>query len=98
MLLPSPLAHHSLLWKPLPEKIAANRTGGSDALFFPDSPPQTADDSSHGSAIETPTPRRNVRRECRRRSISGINEVPLLRELAILRFPASSEIVDFERW
>jgi hypothetical protein len=52
-----------LLWKPLPEKIAANRTGGSDALFFGLSSPHTAVDSSHGSAIETPTPRRKVRRE-----------------------------------
>ncbi len=32
--------------------------------------PQTGSDSSHGSAIVTPTPRRNVRREIRPRSIS----------------------------
>ena len=31
---PSPLAHHSLLWKPLPEKRHAKRTGGSDESLF----------------------------------------------------------------
>ena len=40
---PVPLAHHSLLWKPLPEKRQANRTGGwlealaADGLVAPDS-------------------------------------------------------------
>ena len=31
---PSPLAHHSLLWNPLPENRQANRTGGSDERSF----------------------------------------------------------------
>ena len=60
---PSPFAHHSLLWNPLPEKRQANRTGGSEAVFFGFSSPQTGADSSQGSAIVTPAPRRNARRE-----------------------------------
>src|SRR5205085_905281 len=67
---PSSLAHHSLRWKPLPQNSAANRTGGSEeALRGAPSSPQTGDDSSHGRAIDTPTPRRNVRRE---RGCTGI--------------------------
>src|SRR4051812_13502252 len=60
---PSPLAHHSLEWKPLPENRQANRTGGSDALPFAVSSPQTGTDSSHGNATVTPRPRRKARRE-----------------------------------
>src|SRR4051812_11753260 len=63
MSLPSPRAHHSLLWKPLPANRHANRTGGCDDAFFATSSPQTGTDSSHGSAIVTPTPCRNARRE-----------------------------------
>src|SRR5262245_16775451 len=63
MLAPSPFAHHSRLWKPLPEKRQAKRTGGSDEAFFGFSSPQTESDSSQGRAIETPRPRRKVRRE-----------------------------------
>ena len=44
---------------PLPEKRTASRTGASAA----GSSPQTGSDSSHGSAIETPSPRRKDRRE-----------------------------------
>src|SRR5262245_47015233 len=62
---PSPRAHHSPLWKPLPANRTANRTGGSgtpgaDATGLA---PHTGTDSSHGRAIVTPTPRRNARRE-----------------------------------
>ena len=49
---PLPRAHHSLLWKPLPEKSTARRTGaslGRDRLSA--SSPQTRSDSIHGSAI-----------------------------------------------
>src|SRR5262249_10335703 len=60
---PSPRAHHSRLWKPLPENSAAKRTGASLALAAFGSSPQTGSDSSHGSATVTPTPRRKVRRE-----------------------------------
>ena len=60
---PLPRAHHSL-WKPLPENSTARRTGASlaprTALA---SSPQTRNDSIHGSAMLTPTPRRKVRRE-----------------------------------
>src|SRR5438876_462009 len=38
---PSPRAHHSLLWKPLPEHRQANRTGGTDAAFLGWSSPLT---------------------------------------------------------
>src|SRR6185436_10702267 len=58
MSLPSPLAHHSRPWKPLPEKRTARRTGGS--LFL--SCPNARTDSSHGSATDTPAPFRNIRR------------------------------------
>ena len=60
----APRAHHSWLWKPLPENRTARRTGASlaprTALA---SSPQTRSDSIHGSAMLTPTPRRKVRRE-----------------------------------
>src|SRR4051812_6380962 len=65
---PSPLAHHSLPWKPLPENSAAKRTGAS----LPDAPLGSslqASDSSHGSAMVTPRPFSMVRRE--RRAESG---------------------------
>src|SRR5262245_9028750 len=66
MFWPSPLAHHSLVWKPLPENSAAKRTGASLAgAAGLGSSPQTGSDSSQGRAIVTPTPRRNVRRENR---------------------------------
>ncbi len=63
ILAPSPLAHHSLLWKPLPENRQANRTGGSEERPLDLSSPQTGIDSSHGRAMVTPRPRRKVRRE-----------------------------------
>src|SRR2546422_4785837 len=63
MFLPSPLTHHSLLWKPLPAKRTANRTGASLAgAAALGSSPQTLSDSIHGRAIVTPTPRRKVLR------------------------------------
>src|SRR4051794_5679094 len=58
---PVPFAHHSFEWKPLPEKRQANRTGGGEPSRV--SSPQTGTDSSHGRATDTPTPRRNVRRD-----------------------------------
>ena len=60
---PSPFAHHSLEWKPLPEKVTARRMGGSVSLRFVADAARSWSDSSHGSDIETPTPRRKVRRE-----------------------------------
>src|SRR5947209_17253321 len=62
---PSPFAHHSLLWNPLPENSTASRTGGSDPPRADDvgSSPHTGTDSSHGSAIDTPSPYRNARRD-----------------------------------
>src|SRR6266404_1338078 len=62
---PSPLAHHSLLWNPLPANSTASRTGASLAGLRPvgGESPQTVSDSIHGSAMVTPTPRRKVRRE-----------------------------------
>src|SRR4051812_33300176 len=65
MALPSPLAHHSLLWKPLPEKRTARRTGASLAERSAPargSSPQTRTDSIHGRAMVTPMPRRKARR------------------------------------
>src|SRR5436305_14994000 len=63
ILSPSPLAHHSLLWKPLPANRQAKRTGGSEARSFGFSSPQTGTDSNHGSAIVTPRQRKNARRD-----------------------------------
>jgi hypothetical protein len=49
----------------LPENSTASRTGASLAGLTPAGgvSPQTVSDSIHGSAMVTPTPRRNVRRE-----------------------------------
>ena len=64
MVRPEPLAHHSLLWNPLPEKRQANRTGGWLETSRPAGvSPQTRTDSSQGRAIETPRPRSIARRE-----------------------------------
>src|SRR5881628_514544 len=63
MFLPSPLAHHSLLWKPLPANSTASRTGASLPRPPPvGSSPHTASDSNHGKAMLTPKPRRIVLR------------------------------------
>src|SRR5262245_27296858 len=58
MLVPAPFAHQCLGLMPLPMNRAANRRGAAAA----GSAPQTGSDSSHGSAIVTPTPLSNVRR------------------------------------
>src|SRR5690606_26934309 len=60
---PVPLAHHSLEWKPLPANRTATRTGGSEAgAAAAAGVANTGSDSIHGRAIETPRPRRKVRR------------------------------------
>jgi hypothetical protein len=61
MFAPCPLAHHSLLWNPFPANKHAIRTGGLEDCD--DSSPQTDADSSQGNATDTPTPRKNIRRE-----------------------------------
>src|ERR1043165_218934 len=61
---PSPLAHHSLPWKPFPENSAANRTGASPPAAALGSSLH-ASDSIHGSAMATPNPLSMVRREMR---------------------------------
>src|SRR5206468_3779901 len=61
---PEPFAHQCLELIPLPMNNAAKRLGnGPGVPSFAGSAPQTEIDSSHGRAIATPTPRRNVRRE-----------------------------------
>src|SRR5258708_8727229 len=63
---PEPLAHQWLELTPLPQKSAANRLGNAPAgspSFGVASAPQLGNDSSHGSDMVTPTPRRNFRRE-----------------------------------
>src|SRR5918998_1543330 len=60
---PSPLAHQWLPLIPQPMNRAANRFGATGTPPFTGGLPQTGTDSSHGRAIVTPTPRRNVRRE-----------------------------------
>ena len=59
-------AHQWPAWNPLPENNTATRTGawlaGSDDLGRLSSP-HTREDSIHGKAIVTPTPRSNVRRD-----------------------------------
>ena len=60
--LPAPWAHHCFGLTPLPMNITANRFGNAEAAPSAGvAAPQTGIDSSHGSAIVTPTPRRNVR-------------------------------------
>jgi hypothetical protein len=64
IVLPSPFAHHSFEWKPLPENVTHNRSGASLAgRFFFGSSPHTLTDSIHGSAMVTPVPRRKARRQ-----------------------------------
>src|SRR5271163_418145 len=64
ILSPDPLAHQLVGLTPHPMKSAANRlgqaAGKSPAIAVA---PHTGTDSSHGSAIVTPAPRRNVRRD-----------------------------------
>src|SRR5438876_332167 len=61
---PEPLAHQCLELIPLPMNNAAKRLGkGPEVGSLDGSMPQTGIDSSHGRAIATPTPRRNLRRE-----------------------------------
>src|SRR5579884_4504274 len=60
---PEPLAHHCVGLPPQPMNRAANRFGHgavppADALA-----PHAGIDSSHGRAIVTPAPRRNIRRD-----------------------------------
>src|SRR6185437_11436214 len=61
---PAPLAPQWFGLMPLPMNSAAKRWGyfGVAASDSAVSPPQTGIDSSHGSAIATPTPRSTVRR------------------------------------
>src|SRR5262245_33738311 len=64
MSVPAPLAHQWLALMPQPMNKAAKRLGhGAGTPPFGGAEPQTGIDSSHGRAIVTPTPRRNVRRE-----------------------------------
>src|SRR5206468_2131524 len=58
---PEPFAHQLGGLMPQPMKRAANRFGqGIGTSPATVGAPQTGTDSSHGSAIVTPTPRRNV--------------------------------------
>jgi hypothetical protein len=57
---PDPLAHHSVGLTPLPMNRNASRLGEAAAAVG--WAPQTDTDSSHGSAITTPVPRRKRRR------------------------------------
>src|SRR5436190_14911372 len=60
---PEPFAHQCFELMPFPMNSAAKRFGkGPGVPSFNASVPQTGIDSSHGSAIATPTPRRNLRR------------------------------------
>src|SRR4051812_44253107 len=66
---PLPLAHQCVALTPQAMNRAAKRFGNGDLfsaageLAGTTSAPQTGIDSSHGSAIATPAPRRRVRRE-----------------------------------
>jgi hypothetical protein len=51
------------LWKPLPENKTPKRSGAPPVAAAALVWPQTGSDSSQGRAIETPTPRRKVRRD-----------------------------------
>src|SRR3954471_5476296 len=55
---PAPLDHQWFPLMPLPMKTTPKRLGGGAAVA-----PQTETDSSHGSAIVTPAPRRKTRRD-----------------------------------
>ena len=64
MLAPAPLAHQLGWLTPQPMKSAANRLGnGAGSPPVAAMAPQTGTDSSHGKAIVTPAPRKNVRRD-----------------------------------
>src|SRR5437773_8708327 len=63
---PDPFAHQCFELTPLPINNAAKRLGnGPGVSFVTGAAPQTGIDSSQGSAMATPVPRRNVRREIR---------------------------------
>src|SRR5262245_36584860 len=63
---PDLLAHQCFELMPFPMKTAAKRFGnGPVGSFEIEGAPQTGMDSSHGNAIATPAPRRNLRRESR---------------------------------
>src|SRR5579863_9792718 len=59
---PAPWADQFLGLIPLPMNRAAKRRGRRPDTAAAGSSPQTGSDSSHGSAIATPAPRRSVRR------------------------------------
>src|SRR6185503_705741 len=59
---PDPLAHHSVGLTPFPMNRIASRLGAAAV----GSAPQTGSDSSQGSAITTPVPRRKRRRDISR--------------------------------
>src|SRR5579871_1672644 len=64
MLAPSPFAHQLLGLMPVPINWTTKRLGGAlGACGASAAAPQTGTDSSHGSAMTTPAPRRNIRRE-----------------------------------
>src|SRR3954467_8601350 len=66
---PEPFADQCSGLMPQPMNSAANRLGHANGTPAATGvAPQTGTDSSHGSAMVTPTPRRNVRRDRRRRS------------------------------
>src|SRR5271168_2639336 len=61
---PPPLAHQFVGLTPQPMNSAANRFGqGAGRSPVMVAMPQTGTDSSHGNAIVTPAPFRNVRRD-----------------------------------
>ena len=61
---PDPFAHHCVGLTPLPMNRNASRLGAVAAAIG--SAPHTGIDSSHGSAMTTPVPRRNMRRDSSR--------------------------------
>src|SRR5262245_55438328 len=73
---PAPFAHQRLGLIPFPIKRAAKRLGKASGAPPATGPsPHTGIDSSHGSAMATPTPRRTVRREMRG-ELDTINQSP----------------------
>src|SRR5581483_2361244 len=81
---PAPLAHQWSGLTPFPMNMTPKRFGNAaripawEVLSAADDVPKPDSDSSHGNAIVTPTPRRNVRRERRR--------LPLRREFLSMMF------------
>src|SRR5258706_4069595 len=95
---PDPFAHQCCELMPLPMNNAAKRLGnGPGVPSFAGAAPQTGIDSSHGRAMATPTPRRNLRRESIARNFSRVEPVNGAGDHADVLFPLTPALSPGER-